>query len=90
MNPMVGSLPGCCARAASGHAAAPPSSAMKSRRFTASASRASKRKDSTAGRRLVRATFNPSNEMVRQSSGPPAIEVGKGRLAFDEFPPTVA
>jgi hypothetical protein len=25
----------CCARAASGHAAAPPSSAMKSRRFIA-------------------------------------------------------
>ena len=30
---MVGSLPGCCARAASGHAAAaPPSSVMNSRR----------------------------------------------------------
>src|SRR5262249_9208387 len=29
---------GCCARAASGHAAAPPSSVMKSRRFTAGAS----------------------------------------------------
>ncbi len=33
-NPMVGSLPACCARAASGHAtAAPPSSVMNSRRF---------------------------------------------------------
>jgi antirestriction protein ArdC len=33
-NPMVGSLPGCCARATSGHAAAaPPSVAMKARRF---------------------------------------------------------
>jgi hypothetical protein len=32
--PMIGSLPGCCARAASGHAAAaPPSSVMNSRRF---------------------------------------------------------
>ena len=31
--PMVGNLPGCCARAASGHAAtAPPSSVMNSRR----------------------------------------------------------
>jgi ABC transporter substrate binding protein len=31
---MVGSLPACCARAASGHAAAaPPKSVMKSRRF---------------------------------------------------------
>ena len=31
---MVGSLPGCCARAASGeHAAAPPSSVMNSRRL---------------------------------------------------------
>ena len=34
-NPMVGGFPACCARAASGHAAAPPSSAMNSRRFTA-------------------------------------------------------
>src|SRR5262245_45483394 len=33
-NPMVGSFPGCCARAVSGHAAAPPSSVMNSRRFT--------------------------------------------------------
>src|SRR5262249_36569589 len=33
-NPMVGSFPGCCARAAIGHAAAgPPSSVMNSRRF---------------------------------------------------------
>ena len=32
-NPMVGSFAGCCARAASGHAAAaPPSSVMNSRR----------------------------------------------------------
>jgi hypothetical protein len=30
--PMVGTLPACCARAASGHAAAPPSSVMNSRR----------------------------------------------------------
>ena len=32
-NPMVGSLPACCARAASGHAAAPPSCVMNSRRL---------------------------------------------------------
>jgi hypothetical protein len=33
-NPIVGSFPSCCARAASGHAAAaPPSSVMKPRRF---------------------------------------------------------
>ena len=31
--PMIGSLLTCCARAAIGHAAAPPSSVMKSRRF---------------------------------------------------------
>jgi hypothetical protein len=38
-------LPACCARAASGHAAAaPPSSVMNSRRFTSNFSRASKRK----------------------------------------------
>ena len=36
-NPMVGSFAGCCARAASGHAAAaPPSSVMNSRRFNRS------------------------------------------------------
>ncbi len=36
-NPMVGSLPACCARAASGHAAAaPPRTVMKSRRFIGS------------------------------------------------------
>jgi len=36
-NPMVGSLPACCARAASGHvAAAPPSSVMNSRRLNQS------------------------------------------------------
>ena len=34
-NPMIGSLPACCARATSGHAAAtPPSSVMNSRRLT--------------------------------------------------------
>jgi hypothetical protein len=34
-NPMVGSFPGCCARAAIGHAIAPPSTVMNSRRFIA-------------------------------------------------------
>jgi hypothetical protein len=32
-NPMVGSFPAYCARAAIGHVAAPPSSVMKSRRL---------------------------------------------------------
>ena len=32
-NPIVGSFAGCCARAASGHAAAAPPSVMKSRGF---------------------------------------------------------
>jgi hypothetical protein len=45
-NPTTG-IAGCCARAASGHAAAPPSSVMKSRRFTAQYSRASDGNDST-------------------------------------------
>jgi hypothetical protein len=35
-NPMVGSFSGCCALAASGHVAAPPSSVMNSRRLTRS------------------------------------------------------
>ena len=34
-NPITG-IAGCCARAASGHAAAPPSSVMNSRRLTLS------------------------------------------------------
>jgi hypothetical protein len=32
-NPMVGTFAGCCARAASGHVTAPPSSVMNARRF---------------------------------------------------------
>jgi len=41
-------IAGCCARAASGHAAAaPPSSVMSERRFTAGPFRAFDRKDST-------------------------------------------
>jgi len=39
-NPIIG-IAGCCARAVSGHAPAPPSSVMNSRRFIASVSRAS-------------------------------------------------
>src|SRR5262249_59444098 len=38
ITPTVASFPPCCARAASGHAAAPPSSVMKSRRLMASLS----------------------------------------------------
>src|SRR5262245_60957420 len=63
---MVGSFI-CCARAASGHAAAaPPTSDMNSRRFTASDSRASHRKDSTPrhGRLL-----HPSTWAVRDDRG---------------------
>src|SRR5262245_20220651 len=48
-NPITG-MAGCCARAASGHAAAPPKSVMNWRRSPASVSRASDRKDSTARR----------------------------------------
>src|SRR6516225_7039234 len=52
-NPTTGT-PGC-ARAASGHAAVmPPSRVTNSRRFTASGSRASGKKDSTPGRGLLR------------------------------------
>jgi hypothetical protein len=32
-SPMVGTFPVCCARAAAGHTAAPPSNVMNSRRF---------------------------------------------------------
>src|SRR5262245_37747466 len=50
--PIIGSLPDCCARAASGHAAAaPPSSVMNSRRFTAEYLPCLDRKDSTHGRK---------------------------------------
>jgi hypothetical protein len=57
----------CCARAARGHAAAaPPTSDMNSRRFTASDSRASHRNDSTPrhGRLL-----HPSTWAVRDDRG---------------------
>src|SRR5262245_12786071 len=65
-NPIRKTLAGCCACAASGHAAAPPSSNMNSRRFTASDSRASHRKDSTPrhGRLL-----HPSTWAVRDDRG---------------------
>jgi hypothetical protein len=33
MTPIIGSFDGCCPRAASGHAAAPPSSVMNARLF---------------------------------------------------------
>src|SRR5262245_12917260 len=52
----------CCARAASGHAAAPQSTVMNSRRFTAHASRASNGKDTdtSAGRKAAALRhFNP-------------------------------
>jgi hypothetical protein len=39
-NPMVGSFPACCARATSGHAAAPPSTVMNARRLMIDAPRA--------------------------------------------------
>src|SRR5262245_16079296 len=45
--PPITGIAGCCARATSGHAAAVVMSDMNSRRFTASDSRASHRKDST-------------------------------------------
>src|SRR5262245_687806 len=51
-------IAGCCARAASGHAAAaPPRSVMNSRRFTGSTSRASDRKDSTPQLRRMTAAL---------------------------------
>src|SRR5262249_27543745 len=64
MKPITG-IAGCCARAASGHAAAPPINVMNSRRFT-DASRASPRQDSTPrhGRLL-----HPSTWAVRDDRG---------------------
>jgi hypothetical protein len=38
-NPMVGNFPACCARASSGHAAAPPTNEMKVRRLMYPSSR---------------------------------------------------
>src|SRR5262249_45556432 len=48
--PIVGSFPGCCARAASGHAAAAPSSDMKSRRLLIRSPRRRGRRASAARR----------------------------------------
>src|SRR5262249_32971216 len=56
MIPITG-IAGCCARAASGHAtAAPPSSVIKSRRFTARCPPCFRQQDSTPqyGKRLLR------------------------------------
>jgi hypothetical protein len=68
--PITG-IAGCCARAASGHAAAaPPSSVIKSRRFTADASGVSDRNDSTLryGSRLLRCgiSVRPMSQMVQE------------------------
>jgi hypothetical protein len=58
----------CCARVASGHAAAAPlSSVMNSRRFTAQyLSRASEQKNSTLGTAALR-DFDPANEYFGNS-----------------------
>jgi hypothetical protein len=53
-------------RAASGHAAAPPTSVMNCRRFTADSSRASNRKDSTPQLRQDR---KPPQAAVVKSDG---------------------
>src|SRR5262245_56018712 len=64
----------CCARAAIGHAAAPPSNVMNSRRFTASASRVSDRKDSTPGGRLVGpAVLRPRQPSKLASGARPSV-----------------
>src|SRR5262245_58453170 len=73
--PMTG-IAGCCARAASGHAAAPPSNVMKSRRFTADASGVSDRKDSTPRLRQETAALRDFNSadaarLRRMSAMPP-------------------
>jgi hypothetical protein len=54
-NPIIGTV-ACCARAGSGHVAAPPSSVMNSRRFAARCLPCFDRKDSTPrhARRLLR------------------------------------
>jgi hypothetical protein len=59
MTPITG-IAGCCARAASGHAAAAPRSVMSSRRFTAQCLRASTEKDSTIGGSAAVRNFNPA------------------------------
>src|SRR5215831_1223229 len=71
-NPITG-ITGCCARAATGHAA-PPTSDMNSLRFTTSDSRASHQKDSTPrhGRLL-----HPSTWAVRDDRGHAADNFSK-------------
>src|SRR5215467_3591193 len=70
-NPITG-IAACCARAASGHAAAaPPTSVMNSRRFTASDSRASHRKDSTPRHGRLLHPTPVRNEMIAVT--PPII-----------------
>src|SRR5262245_32179370 len=66
--PIVGSFPGCCARAASGHvAAAPPRRVMNSRRFTASGSPVLDRKIAYGGGLLHRGIFDPALSALGQT-----------------------
>src|SRR5262249_54100499 len=73
-NPITG-ITGCCARAATGHAAAAPlTSDMNSRRFTTSDSRASHQKDSTPRRGSL---LHPSTWAVRADRGHAADNFSK-------------
>src|SRR6516165_2369555 len=66
----------CCARAASGHAAAaPPSSVMSERRFTAGPFRASYQRDSTPqyGRRVLHCGIFSQADVRFGSSAPEAV-----------------
>src|SRR5262245_25727419 len=81
-NPMVGSLPGCCARAASGHAtAAPPSNVMNSRRLMLDIELPPALAPASSGFVLAAAAEPPlADGITRQLALPEELHIGHDRL----------
>src|SRR5262249_51763858 len=78
--PMVGSLPGCCALAANGHAAAPPpSSVMNSRRFIPNIGHP----PSASARRGTGQRTGPTARAVGLPRHEPTMGLGGGVLGAD-------
>src|SRR5262249_54904840 len=80
-----GRLAGAWARAMSGHEAAPPSSVMNSRRFTAQCLRASTEKDSTTGGSAAVRDFEPAYDRYGSLS---TFSADATRRLMSALPPT--
>src|SRR4051794_29209279 len=72
-NPIVGGLPLCCARVTSGHADAPPTSVMNSRRFTRSPHR--REREATVLQNLSKGvSFRVRFSITHQDADPPSLD----------------